>query len=180
MTDTTSASSVETSHLLGKVKWFNNKAGYGFVTVSTPGQYFEQDIFAHHTSLVVGGNQYKYLKQGEYVEFDIAPLENVTDVRKFQATNVRGVNGGVLMCETIATTRVNRPNQPPRRNRPAPTTAPDAGAPGDSDVSDANTKPSQNAEGGQWSRVKTTKSKEPARRGRPPKNVGTVAASRTA
>lgn len=82
---------------VGCVKWFNNKAGYGFITL-TEGEE-SNDIFVHHSSIIVEKNQYKYLVQGEYVGFD---LERVDGNEKYthQAKHVRGVNGGPLMCET--------------------------------------------------------------------------------
>jgi cold shock CspA family protein len=81
----------------GRVKWFNNKAGYGFITVGETNE--ERDLFVHHSEIRVLQTQYKYLVQGEYVEFTIAPItrENKIDTH---ATNVRGINGGKLMCET--------------------------------------------------------------------------------
>lgn len=81
--------------VLGCVKWFNNKAGYGFITVSDP---TTRDIFVHHSSIQVNQSQYRYLVQGEYVELTVSSVEN--DTHEFQAANVRGVNGGKLMCET--------------------------------------------------------------------------------
>jgi cold shock CspA family protein len=81
----------------GRVKWFNNKSGYGFVTVLT-GEMKEKDIFCHHSSLSVKNQQYKYLVQGEYVEFDIKVIENST--HENQASNVSGICSGDLMCET--------------------------------------------------------------------------------
>jgi cold shock CspA family protein len=78
------------------VKWFNNKAGYGFLTFVGDDQTTE-DIFVHHTEIQVGKDQYKYLVQGEYVEFT---LSQDAGQHKCLATAVRGVNGGRLMCET--------------------------------------------------------------------------------
>jgi len=83
--------------LLGRVKWFNNKAGYGFITVSD-GEYKEKDIFSHFSAILVTNSQYKYLVQGEYVEFCI--VKSSTDKHEFQSTNISGINGGKLMCET--------------------------------------------------------------------------------
>jgi len=83
--------------LIGRVKWFNNKAGYGFVTV-TDGSQSGTDIFVHHSSIGVSNQQYKYLVQGEYVEFSIVATEKST--HPFQASNICGIKGGKLMCET--------------------------------------------------------------------------------
>ena len=79
----------------GCVKWFNNKAGYGFITVSDP---TPRDIFVHHSAIQVGASQYKYLVQGEYVDLKIVQTDG--EQHEFQAGDVHGVRGGKLMCET--------------------------------------------------------------------------------
>ncbi len=88
-------SSVET--LTGRVKWFNNKSGYGFNTV-TNGPTTGSDIFVHHSTIQVENQQYKYLVQGEYVDFGIAKTSS--SIHEWQAVDVHGINGGKLMCET--------------------------------------------------------------------------------
>ena len=82
--------------LIGVVKWFNNKSGYGFITVMTHGEYNKKDVFVHHSSLKVT-NMYKYLVQGEYVELDLEKIENKT--HSHQGVNIKGILGGDLMCE---------------------------------------------------------------------------------
>ena len=59
------SSTPETSaRILGQVKWFNNKAGYGFLTVMGDGQ-TPEDVFVHLSEIQVEKDQYKYLVQGE-------------------------------------------------------------------------------------------------------------------
>jgi len=48
----------------GKVKWFNNAKGYGFI-----GREDGPDVFVHYSSIQLEG--YKSLKEGDDVEFDI-------------------------------------------------------------------------------------------------------------
>jgi cold shock CspA family protein len=96
-----------TSRLTARVKWFNNKAGYGFITVSD-GDHAGSDIFVHHSAIKVDSQQYKYLVQGEYVEFELTKTEGAA--HEYQAQNVSGIKGGKLMCETrfeFKTTRNN-------------------------------------------------------------------------
>lgn len=89
--------SASASRLIGRVKWFNNKAGYGFITV-TDGERSGSDIFVHHSAILVENQQYKYLVQGEYVEF--TEVSATSGPHEYQASNVLGVKGGKLMCET--------------------------------------------------------------------------------
>lgn len=48
----------------GKVKWFNNSKGYGFI-----GREGGPDVFVHFSA--IQGNGYKTLKEGDEVEFNI-------------------------------------------------------------------------------------------------------------
>jgi cold shock CspA family protein len=98
--ETTSATpSLVTSsdRLTGRVKWFNNQAGFGFITV-TDGPRAGSDIFVHHSGVRVVSEQYKYLVQGEYVQFGLTATNG--GQHEFQANDVSGINGGKLMCET--------------------------------------------------------------------------------
>tara|TARA_Y100000768_G_C23986367_1_gene689095 strand:+ start:3553 stop:3912 length:360 start_codon:yes stop_codon:yes gene_type:complete len=88
---------------IGCVKWFNNKSGYGFITVLGEDDHFKGvDIFSHHSAIDVKGEIYKYLVQGEYVEFDILKMQGKSESTKHehQASRIRGICSGDLMCET--------------------------------------------------------------------------------
>ena len=95
----------ETNRMVGQVKWFNNKAGYGFITVKGVDTE-EKDIFAHYSTINVADSQYRYLVQGEYVEFDLSTSSKPP--HEYQSSNISGIKGGKLMCETR---QVNRPTK---------------------------------------------------------------------
>ena len=86
----------------GRVKWFNNKFGYGFITVvstdATASAAIGSDVFAHHSEIGVGEDQYRYLVQGEYVEFVV--VKTASGNHEFQCSAIRGIHGGQLICET--------------------------------------------------------------------------------
>lgn len=48
----------------GKVKWFNDQKGFGFITADDG-----KDYFVHHSSIL--GNGFKTLFEGADVQFDI-------------------------------------------------------------------------------------------------------------
>ncbi len=61
----------------GKVKWFDNKKGFGFIAEESG-----RDIFVHHTSIL--GTGFKILNEGDEVVFDVVPGE-----KGFKAQNVQ-------------------------------------------------------------------------------------------
>jgi len=61
----------------GKVKWFNEKKGYGFIE-----QEGGKDVFVHYEAIQMDG--FKTLKEGETVTFDI-----VDGAKGPQASNVQ-------------------------------------------------------------------------------------------
>jgi len=93
------------SRVIGRVKWFNNKAGYGFIT-ATDGPDSGKDVFVHHSGIMVADEQYKYLVQGEYVHYQTVHTPQGT--HEYQAGSITGIHGGKLMCETRRELRENR------------------------------------------------------------------------
>ena len=51
-------------NLKGRVKWFNDQKGFGFITRDD-----SPDVFVHHSA--IQGDGYKTLNEGQEVEFDI-------------------------------------------------------------------------------------------------------------
>ena len=60
----------------GKVKWFSNQKGYGFITPENGA-----DVFVHYSA--ISGDGYKTLEEGQEVEFEITK-----GPKGDQATNV--------------------------------------------------------------------------------------------
>lgn len=63
----------------GKVKWFNDKKGYGFITPESG-----KDVFVHHSA--IQGEGFKTLSEGQEVEFEIQ-----NGPKGEQAINVRKI-----------------------------------------------------------------------------------------
>ena len=75
------------SRMIGSVKWFDSKKGYGFI--EAPGS---NDLFVHFSA--IQSEDYKKLYPGEYVEFSISENSD-----KPSCLNVTGPNGGKLLIQ---------------------------------------------------------------------------------
>lgn len=62
---------------VGKVKWFNDQKGFGFILDES-----QRDVFVHHT--VIQGDGFRTLQDGETVEF-----EAESSPKGLKATSVR-------------------------------------------------------------------------------------------
>ena len=92
---------------IGRVKWFNNQRGFGFISYSINGE--EKDIFVHHSGIKVQKeNGFRTLKPGEYVSFDISQCEDNSESHKEKAVCVTGVNGGPLLVDVQRVIKENR------------------------------------------------------------------------
>lgn len=85
----------------GVCKWFNNRLGYGFVTVVSDGDK-GADVFVHQTNLKPHKSTYRTLSQGEYIQFNIEESNNGK-----QAINVTGIDSGPLMCDNSVINKEN-------------------------------------------------------------------------
>ena len=95
---------VVVGRLNGRVKWFRNNLGYGFITVVSPDAPENgRDVFVHQSNVHPAVSTYRTLIKDEYVSLDLSDESNA------QALNVRGVGGGPLRCDAP---------RPPRRPRP--------------------------------------------------------------
>ncbi len=66
--------------MIGRVKWFNNEKGYGFI------EYKEnEDIFVHYSTINYDG--YKTLVEGQYVEFTL--LETSKGLQAVDVTPIK-------------------------------------------------------------------------------------------
>lgn len=61
----------------GKVKWFNERKGYGFITPDSGGE----DLFVHHSNLAEGTRS---LSENQAVEYEPAPGKKGMEATKVQ------------------------------------------------------------------------------------------------
>ncbi len=66
--------------MTGRVKWFNDQKGFGFIEVAG-----SQDVFVHHSA--IQGEGFKSLKEGDEVEFEVTK-----GPKGLQASNLRIIN----------------------------------------------------------------------------------------
>ena len=90
--DTTQAVAVTVGVHLGRVKWFNSKLGYGFITTNLNSE--DHDIFIHQSNIHPTQSRYRTLREGEYVSLNVSESGETR-----QAIDVTGVNGGPLNCD---------------------------------------------------------------------------------
>lgn len=69
---------------LGKIKWFNNEKGYGFIEGND-----EEDIFVHYSAIKQDG--YKSLSEGQIVEYQLLETK-----KGLQAINVKEVSNATI------------------------------------------------------------------------------------
>ena len=65
----------------GKIKWFDNRHGFGFIV-----QEGGPDVFVHHSAIVGAG--FKTLNEGEEVSFDVIASEKGPKAQNVQRVRV--------------------------------------------------------------------------------------------
>jgi|UniRef100_A0A6C0JAL8 cold shock CspA family protein len=102
----------ESQFYIGCVKWFNNKKGYGYVTVKE-GPLVNIDIFTHHSSIQKNEMKYGYLVTGEYVHIKVQ--DSHENGHAYQANAVKApCDDGKLMCEQPTIRRRTGDNESPQ------------------------------------------------------------------
>lgn len=84
---------------VGKVKWFNNAKGFGFIVCDD----HKEDLFAHFSTIEMEG--YKTLKAGQDVEF-----ETVKSERGIHAVNIQVVGATESTTEASTPAAVKEPS----------------------------------------------------------------------
>lgn len=88
--------------IVGKVKWFNVKAGFGFINRNDNGQ----DVYAHYSSIVNKNPNHRVrsLADGELVQFNI-----ILGSKGAEATDITGVNGVPVQGSEYARSKTRAP-----------------------------------------------------------------------
>ena len=71
----------------GKVKWFNNRKGYGFV-----GRDDGDDVFVHYSA--IDGDGFKTLQEGDLIEFEVVQGQKGPQADKVTKVSDAGDSGG--------------------------------------------------------------------------------------
>ncbi|CDF84724.1 cold shock domain-containing protein CspD [Pseudomonas sp. QL9] len=79
--------------LSGKVKWFNNAKGYGFILADGR----DEDLFAHYSAIQMDG--YKTLKAGQPVSFEI-----LQGPKGLHAVNIQPISANASNATTSSAT----------------------------------------------------------------------------
>ena len=74
----------------GTVKWFNNQKGYGFICDEEG-----NDIFVHFSG-IVSDDEYKTLKEGAEVEYEVSEGEKLLGVNCYECTFCY-----IVQCDTL-------------------------------------------------------------------------------
>ena len=88
-----SSSNNNTETYQGVCKWFSNKKGYGFITITSDNSKGD-DVFVHQTKIQPKKSTFRTLHKGEHIEFNLESND-----KGVQALNVTGINDSELLCD---------------------------------------------------------------------------------
>jgi len=85
---------------VGNVIWFDQKKGFGFVKILTPGsEYLDKEIFVHFSS-INSENSFKKLYPGENVSLDVEKnTDENANGKELISKNVSGLFGSQLLVD---------------------------------------------------------------------------------
>lgn len=100
MTEETSTTATTIGNEVGNVIWFDQKKGFGFIKIITPGsENLNKEVFVHY-SAVKSENRFKKLYPGENVSLDVIKNEGEnTNGKEFICENVTGLYGSPLLVD---------------------------------------------------------------------------------
>ena len=95
------STAADSNYVHGRVKWFNDVSGYGFITPIGETDDRENDVFVHITDLKPKHNTIKpCLYTGEYVQYAVASNgQSRPGATREKAVEVTGAWGGPLLCD---------------------------------------------------------------------------------
>jgi len=105
MTEENSTATVTMGNEVGNVVWFDQKKGFGFIKIITPGsEFLDKEVFVHFSS-ILSQNNFKKLYPGENVSLDVVKnTEQNTNGKEFICSNVSGLYGTPLLVDLVGFT----------------------------------------------------------------------------
>ena len=84
---------------IGRVLWFDQKKGFGYINVINPeSEHNGKDIFVHFSS-VKSESSFKKLYPGEYVSFEVVFDNEAPEGKKYTSKDVSGLYGNPLLVD---------------------------------------------------------------------------------
>jgi len=94
MTEETSPATATIGNEVGNVVWFDQKKGFGFIKIITPGSdLLDKEVFVHFSS-ILSQNRFKKLYPGENVSLNVIKnTDKNANGKEFICSNVSGLYG---------------------------------------------------------------------------------------
>tara|TARA_B100001093_G_C26542201_1_gene890832 strand:- start:155 stop:520 length:366 start_codon:yes stop_codon:yes gene_type:complete len=100
MTEETSTATATFGNEVGNVVWFDQKKGFGFIKIITPGSdLLDKEVFVHFSS-ILSQNRFKKLYPGENVSLNVVKnTDENANGKEFICDNVTGLYGSPLLVD---------------------------------------------------------------------------------